>query len=228
MCAANAKGKTFSVGTLVYTLSGMLILCSLLLLADFAYQLKDRAIAQVLPLLLNKFQASNTLISLLTGTLPQIIVLLILPAISLVSDRYRSRWGRRLPFAVLPTPLIVVSMVCIAFAPNLGEMLHTWLGGHSPGLMPVTLAVISVSWVLFEFGTIIADAMVGALVNDVVPAAVMGRFFASFRAASLAAGVLFNYYLMGKSETPFPLDLPGHGRHLPCGLHPARSLRQGG
>jgi len=44
------------------------------------------------------------------------------------------------------------------------------------------------------------DSVFGALINDVVPHHLLGRFFGLFRALSLTAGIIFNYWLMGKAE----------------------------
>jgi hypothetical protein len=41
------------------------------------------------------------------------------------------------------------------------------------------------------------------LVNDVVPQVFIGRFYGLFRAVSLIAGIIFSYWIFGKSETHF-------------------------
>jgi hypothetical protein len=53
--------------------------------------------------------------------------------------------------------------------------------------------VLGLSWTVFEFATIAANAVFGGLINDVVPREVIGRFFGMFRAVSLIAGMFFNY-----------------------------------
>ena len=60
---------------------------------------------------------------------------------------------------------------------------------------------IGIFWVLLDFGTTLAGALSGALINDVVPAELLGRFFALFRAVSLVAGMLFNAFLLGLVES---------------------------
>ena len=49
-----------------------------------------------------------------------------------MSDRHRGRWGRRIPFLLIPTPIIVLSVVGLAFSPLLGRHLHSALGASSP------------------------------------------------------------------------------------------------
>lgn len=41
------------------------------------------------------------------------------------------------------------------------------------------------------------------MINDVVPAALIGRFFGLFRAISLIVGGLLNHFLLGKAEDHF-------------------------
>lgn len=62
------------------------------------------------------------------------------------------------------------------------------------------LIVFGVFWVLLDFGTTLSGALSGALINDVVPSELLGRFFGLFRAISLIAGMLFNFYLIGQVE----------------------------
>jgi hypothetical protein len=58
-------------------------------------------------------------------------------------------------------------------------------------------------WVLYDISTIIAGTVFSAFVNDVVPRAVLGRFFGMFRAISLIVGILFQYKLFGQMDTYF-------------------------
>jgi MFS family permease len=56
---------------------------------------------------------------------------------------------------------------------------------------------------LFEVATIIANSVFGALINDVVPQPLLGRFFGLFRALSLIAAIIFNFGVLGKAETAY-------------------------
>ena len=48
-------------------------------------------------------------------------------------------------------------------------------------------------------------------INDVVPSSLLGRFYGVFRAISLIASILFNYFIFGKAEEHFPLVFLGIG-----------------
>ncbi len=162
-------------------------------------------------LLFQKFGASNFVSSLLIATLPYGLILLIGPIVSYRSDRYRSRWGRRIPFLAIHIPFAVLSMVAVAFSPVIGQGLHQILGTYSPGLSTSTLIIIALGWGVFELATVVANAVFYGLINDVVPSSLLGRFYGVFRAISLIASILFNYFIFGKAEEHFPLVFLGIG-----------------
>lgn len=195
--------QRWRIGTISYTTGGLVLLFFWLLWGDFAWSMKERSIPAVLQLLLKRFDASDLLTGLLIGSLPGVLVLILGPVISCKSDRHRGRWGRRIPYLLAPTPVAVLAMVGLAFCPVLGKQLHAWLGEHSPGVGGSTLILFGVFWTLFEFASITANAVFGGLINDVVPTPVLGRFYGLFRALSLGAGMIFNYWILGKAEQHF-------------------------
>jgi MFS family permease len=199
--AATSPGKVWRVGTLTYTTTGLIVLFCWLLWGDFAWSMKERSIFPVVQLLLKKFDASDMVAGLLMGSLPQGIAMILSPIVAYKSDRHRGRWGRRIPFLLIPTPIAALSMIGLAFSPMLGGRLHLALGMHSPGLNPSILILLGLFWTLFEFATITANSVFGGLVNDVVPHAVIGRFYGMFRALSLIAGMIFFFWLVGMAET---------------------------
>jgi MFS family permease len=201
--AMKASKKTWKVGTLTYTGAGLAVLFCWLLWGDFSYQMRDRTIPPVMQLLFRKFGASDTLTGLLFSSMPAAIGLIVGPIVGYKSDRLRSRWGRRIPFLVGPIPVIVLAILGLAFSPQLGRFFHQALGGFSPGLNESILLCLGVSWALFEIAQSIANFVFGGLINDVVPQAVIGRFFGLFRTVSLLAAIIFNYTMMGKAETSY-------------------------
>jgi MFS family permease len=82
-------------------------------------------------------------------------------------------------------------------------MLHTSLGASSPGETECRLFVFGFFFCTFEIFQTIAQAVFGGLINDVVPVEVIGRFFGLFRAVSLIAGMIFNFWLIGYAETHY-------------------------
>ena len=203
--------KTWKVGTLTYTTGGLVVLFLWLLWGDFAWSMKDRVIPPVVQLVLKKFAISDFLSGVLMGALPPFLGLVLGPIISCWSDRYRSKWGRRIPFLLLPTPLIVLSIVALAFSPQVGGWLHHLSGCSEAAKNSFIIGVFAFFWICFDVSTLVANSVFGGLVNDVVPRQVIGRFYGLFRAISLMAGIIFNYTLMGSANENFGIIFLGVG-----------------
>jgi MFS family permease len=202
--------KVWTAGTLTYTTSGLVALFAWLLWGDFTWSLKERLVPGVLQLLLKRFGATDTLTAILIGTLPGAIAMILGPIISYKSDRHRGRWGRRIPFLLIPTPVAVAAMVGLAFSPILGGMLHHAMGGRWNASTCV-LCSLGLFWAMFEVSAITANSVIGALINDVVPQPLLGRFYGFFRALSLIAGILFYLWGFGKAEVYYTWIFLGMG-----------------
>jgi MFS family permease len=203
--------KRWQAGTLTYTTGGLAVLFCWMLWGDFAWQLKERSAPPVVQIMLRKFEASDFLTGLFLLSLPAIIGVLLGPVISYRSDRHRGRWGRRIPYLLITSPIATLGMFGLAFSPVLGSWLHGQMGWAPERLNFTIIMVLGLSWTVFEFATIAANAVFGGLINDVVPREVIGRFFGMFRAVSLIAGMFFNFYLIGHAKEYFMPILAGIG-----------------
>jgi MFS family permease len=208
---SSSTGKKWAVGSLTYTGCGLAMTCCWLLLGAFAWSLKERVGQPIVQLLLNNFGATNNLSSLLIFSIPAALALFVLPLIGYFSDRYRSAWGRRIPFLAMTVPLVAISMLGLAASPWLGSGLDRALGALSSGSDSCVLICLAVFWTLFELADILGNLILGALINDVVPQRVMGRFFGAVRAFGLMGGIAFNYYLFDRAETDYLPILLGFG-----------------
>lgn len=197
--------KLWSVGTLTYTTGGLAILFGWLLWGDFSWQLKERSAIPVVQIMLKTFKSSDFLTGLFLATLPALIGVIIQPIISYRSDRHRGKWGRRIPYLLITTPIATLGMFGLAFSPHIGAIAHQELGLAPETLNFTILVTMGLFWTAFEFATLSANVVFGALINDVVPREIIGRFFGMFRAVSLLTGIFFNYFLMGKVEGHFTL-----------------------
>lgn len=205
--SSTVGGSGWSVGTLTYTLKGLMVLFGLLLLGDFAFSLRERSVVPISQVMLRQFHASDLTTSLIYGSIPAILTILIWPVLSVWSDRTRTRRGRRIPFLLWPTPVVCLAMIGLAFSPMIGRWMHEALGGQAP-VESWIIGVFAVCWVVFEVFALISSNLFTALVTDVVPRQVIGRFFAMFRMVSLGAGILFNYTLLKHAEDHYiPLFL---------------------
>lgn len=193
--------KSWRIGTLVYTTAGLTALFFWLLCGYFTLAMKERAVYSIAQVMVRSFESPDWLVGLLVISLPAVIGLFLGPVVSVMSDRHRSRWGRRIPFLLIPTPVITLSMIGLAYTPMLGSWLHHMLNQHSPGEMACRVIMFGIFWGIFEIATVTVNMLMVALVADVVPQEICGRFFALFRAVGLICGILFNFYLMGKVQT---------------------------
>ncbi len=197
--------KIWSVGTLTYSTGALAVLFGWLLWGDFSWQLKERSAIPVVQIMLKTFKSSDFLTGLFLATLPALIGVIIQPIISYRSDRHRGKWGRRIPYLLITTPIATLGMFGLAFSPHIGTFIHDELGFAAETLNFTILITMGLSWTAFEFATLSANVVFGALINDVVPREIIGRFFGMFRAVSLLTGIFFNYFLMGKVEGHFTL-----------------------
>lgn len=203
--------KVWRAGTLTYSGTALGLLFFWLLAGDFAWTIKQRAVDPVAQLLMKRHEASDLLIGLLVGSLPNALGIIVGPVVAVLSDRHRGARGRRIPFLLWPTPFAFLAMVGVAYAPDLGRALHAAWGPSSPGAMACVLIVFGVFWVFFEALTSISNTVFTALINDVVPREMLGRFFGLFRAVSLIAGIIFNVFVMGHAETYYRAIFIGLG-----------------
>ena len=228
---SDTNRKTWSVGSLVYTLPGLITLFVCLLGGEFAWAMKDRAIGNAATLRFQTYTKDPFIYSLLILSFPSFTNIFLMPIVSYLSDRHRGRWGRRIPYLAFTTPFIVVGAWGLGFSPYLGQWLFDlmkdvgWFNGLCVSLFgsaftytKACVIAFAVFWASLDFGATLAGALSGALINDVVPKSLLGRFFGFNRALSLLAGILFNYFLMGKVEAHFLAIFLGIGAVYGAGL----------
>jgi maltose/moltooligosaccharide transporter len=208
---APAPKKIWSVGTLTYTSGGLAILFFWLLWGDFAWNMKERAIGPVGVIMLKEFGINSAWLGIITASVPSALGLIIAPIIAVRSDRHRSRWGRRIPFLLVPTPLVALSMIGIGCTVPIADWVRELWGPGAPDVMLTRILVFTFFWTTFEIFQTIAQSVLGALCNDVVPQAWIGRFFGYFRAVSLLAAIVFNLFMIEHAKTQFQPIMIGLG-----------------
>ena len=211
---AEPRERVFSAGTLCYTRNGLVSLFGWLLWGDFAFTFFEAIFSRFLPLYLKDMQASNTLIGVMTGSIAGLVNVLFAPNFSQWSDRLRSRWGRRIPFLFWVTPITVVSLTVIGFAPELGEWLHgSVIGAWVPNLgkreMILTLMCIFV--VSYHLFNMVLVNSYNWLLRDVVPENVMVRFLSWIRIVGTFASFVFLWLVFPHILTARKLVCSGIG-----------------
>ena len=196
--AAPSPLKIYRAGhTLQYTLRGLYMLFFWLLWGDFASTFFEAIFGRFTPLYLKDLHASNSLIGIMTGTITGFVNILFLPNISLWSDHYRGRLGRRVPFIYVVTPLTMVSLVALGFAPELAGWVQRVLLSHlapsvTAAAMIVPLFCVFATFYHF-FNTVLLNSY-NWLLRDVVPLELMARFLSWFRMVSTAGSWAFLWY----------------------------------
>lgn len=191
--SAEQEPKRWQVGTLVYGAGGLALLFMFLLLGDFAYSLRERAVQEVFKAMLLNLSKNALLLNLLVGALPAAVTTVAALIAGAWSDRTRTRLGRRIPFLLVSAPIVGVSLIGLAYSDVLADMVI-----HVFRLAPQTrdtaiLASMAVFWTIFEVAAVVGNELYYALINDTVPTALIGRFYGAFRMVSLSVGAGFFY-----------------------------------
>ena len=169
--------------------------------------MRERSVGPVVQVMLTRhFHVSDSTQAFLLSELPPALALLIAPVVSFRSDRLRTAWGRRIPYLLVSTPVAAGAMVALAFTEPIGRGL-AGLIGVGPGVP--SLLMFGLSWTTFECAAIVAAAVLGGLINDVVPRSLLGRFYGLFRAVGLIAGMIFNHWGMGQAAGHYRAILVG-------------------
>jgi maltose/moltooligosaccharide transporter len=194
--------KLYSCGTLTYTRAALFMLFAWILWGDFCFVLMESVVPTILPLKLKLLNCPSWLIGVILTTIPGTLNMTICPWVSFKSDRYRSRWGRRIPFIVFTLPFITVSLIALGFSEEIREVLQRHvplLQAYAPAT--VTIALILVFMAAFSFFNMFVGSVFWYLFNDVVPRQFIGRFVGLLRIASTLAGMTYSYFVFRYANT---------------------------
>jgi len=191
--------KTYRVGTLVYTSRALLIVMFWMLLGDLCLQIMEQLPTSLVPLQLRWATASDTLIGFVSGSLPAVLGILLNPIVGVQSDRHRGRLGRRRPFLLAATPLVMVALFCLGFA----KPASTWIAGV---VGASSVAAVEIGWiggcmVVFVVANTYIMQVYQFLFVDVIPAEVMGKFVGCYRAVGALGAFVFHRYMFGQAES---------------------------
>jgi len=189
--------KLFHCGTLTYTKMALVIVVIGLLWGDFCFVFMETVVRfSVLPLKLKALGGPNWAMGLILTTIPAILNATICPFISFKSDRYRSRWGRRIPFILWSLPFICASLLLMGFSEEIRGFLQThlpFLGQYAPAT--VTTVLIGIFMVMYSFFDQFVMSVFWCLFNDVIPPEVVGRVMGLVRLVSTLSGAVFNWFV---------------------------------
>lgn len=184
-----------TVGTLRYTLAGLITLFVWLLWGDFCFTVMEYVNNSIVPLRLKQLEAPDWVLPIILTTVPSTINFILNPIISTISDRHRGRWGRRIPFLLFSAPFLGLTLALMAFSPELSVWLHR-VAGAAGGWSLVAVSIFTVGLLLatFKVFDMFVNTTYWYLFNDVVPQAFMARIMGMLRVVSSTAAMLYNVF----------------------------------
>lgn len=199
----NPNGKKiYHCGTLTYTKASLVMLFAWLMWGDFCFSMMEVVVPSIIPLKLKALGCPNWVMGMIMTTLPGALGMALCPWVSFKSDRYRSKWGRRIPFMLFTLPFLCISLLLLAW----GEDIAVLLRQFSPALQSyapttITIVLVGVFVIAFHFFNNFVGSVFYYLFNDIVPTAFLGRFIGLFRVVSFSAGALYNYFIFQFAES---------------------------
>jgi MFS family permease len=160
--------RVWRAGTLVYYKKDLIRLFFWLYIGQFTFWMEHIAIPTLFPLLMMRKGFNAAQIGSLWSIFP-LGALIVFPILGTLSDRTRTRWGRRRPYDLFTTPIWFVGLILMPFITSYWQALACM--------------------VLIGFAGAGSNVLTG-FYNDVVPPELMGRFSAGMRMLG-SVGALF-------------------------------------
>lgn len=195
-------GRYFHCGTRTYTKVGLFVLFAWLLWGDFCFTMMEAVVPSILPLKFKALGCSNWLMGLVLTTAPGVLNMAVGPYVSFKSDRYRSRWGRRIPFILWTMPFLCASLALMGLSDDLCGMLQrhaAFLRQFTPAT--ITIVLVAAFLIMFQFFNMFVGSVFWYLFNDVVPAQFLARFMGLFKMVGVGAGALYNFFIFQYAES---------------------------
>lgn len=166
--------RVWRAGTIVYYRKDLIRLFFWLYLGQFTFWMENIALPIFFPLLLAGMGYNAAQIGSLWSIFP-LGALVVFPIIGTMSDRTRTRFGRRRPYDFLTTPVWFLGLILLPFTENYWQ----------------ALACV----VLIGFAGA-GSNILSAFYNDVVPPELMGRFVAGMRFLGSVAGLIVQLFAL--------------------------------
>ncbi|MBQ9787104.1 MAG: MFS transporter [Lentisphaeria bacterium] len=193
------KSKIYQHGNLQYTLPRLFAVSAFLILTNISVNfLAYKIVPNTLPLLLDSHKVSAKTMAVILSTIPSVLSFILCPIISTWSDRTRTRRGRRIPFLLFSTPLVVLMMLLIGFEPQISGFIHR---NFFPGFQfnSVGTAVLAGLIILYQIVFLVPGSVYYYVSADVIPKDCLATFMAVSGIFSSGSTFFFNYFLLGPS-----------------------------
>ena len=156
----------------------------------------------LVPIILKNHGVDNVDISLI-GTFLTPLTIWINPFTSTWSDRTRTRFGRRRPFLAVATPPCAIFLALIPWAPGMFRAaekvswIHTIFAVNPAVGVCLFVGAAMLGFYMFN-ATLLA--IFSYYYWDVVPEAVLSRFYSMGQILGTLATVIWNYFLLGFAQ----------------------------
>ena len=200
--AVSSDGKPYHCGTLSYTKAGLFVLFAWLLWGDFCFTMMEAVVPSIMPLKMKALGCPNWVMGLILTTAPGVISMTVGPYVSFKSDRYRSRWGRRIPFILFSMPFLCVCLTLLGFSDDICILLRKsspFLEQYTPAT--ITIVLVAFFLIMFKFFDMFVSSVFWYLFNDVVPVQFLSRFMGAFRIVGTGASALYNCFVFKYAGT---------------------------
>ena len=182
-----------SIGTLQYSLPGLISTITVLCLGSGIFIMMQVMLGSALPLIAQEYGANNQLIALLSSTIPYVFNMIITPIVSFRSDRTRTRIGRRMPFLLFATPFMALALIGIGWLDPICRQLEAWFPWYSSNC---DLWILGALIVFYNIFYLMICSIIYYLFPDVIPEKYIGRFMALLQLSGSLVGFLFSRYLL--------------------------------
>ncbi len=192
---ADVPGQ-YRCGTLHYTLRSLAAVFIWLMIGGMTLSVFTMLPGRMLPVKLQELGASDFQNSFVLAVIGGTLNIIVCPMVGFKSDRYRSRWGRRIPFILMSLPFISLALILFGFGDRIGDWLAAATAGWAdiaPATMTVT--VIALVMFMFQFANMYVNSVFWYIFNDVIPAQFFGRIMGAFQVASNAGIAIFNFFI---------------------------------
>lgn len=183
--------RIYKRGTLTYTPLQLVRLFVCLLIGGFSLTFINYVQAGGLfTLSLKAYEASPIFMSIVLGSIPAALNMILCPIISYRSDHSRSPLGRRKPYILISVPIMTVAIIAMGWVPSFADSLASLIG-----LSPLHTGKLLLGGmiVIYSFFNMFVGSVFYYLYADVVPMEFIGRFNAFFTLVGSATGILFNF-----------------------------------
>ena len=164
--------------------------------------LVEWVIPNILPLKLKSLGCSNWLMGVIITTIPGVLSIGMNPFLSFKSDRYRSKWGRRIPFILVALPFVCICLALLGCSDMISSVIRKqfiFLQQFAPDTITIGLIVLFI--IMFWFFENFVLSVFWGFYNDVIPAQFMARFYGGLRVVNGIAASSINFFIFKYAES---------------------------